>query len=104
MRVSEAGAGWFANPLGGGRRSWEFHIVSEGACLFHGQVTNAGSRYPEDYCEYFDNSPHTLTVMNFSGEPQPWRPGDGWELALSSVPAATDGTLAPFAALILKRR
>ena len=47
MPANAAGRGSFGNPAGGGRRWLEFRIVFESAGLFHGQVTNAGSRCPE---------------------------------------------------------
>jgi hypothetical protein len=47
MPASEAGPVSFGSPPGGGRRWLEFGLVFESARLFHGQVTNAGSRCPE---------------------------------------------------------
>jgi maltooligosyltrehalose trehalohydrolase len=47
---------------------------------------------------------HTLTALNFSTGVQPFDPGSGWEVVLSSVPNSSAGVLQPFAAQVLKRR
>lgn len=47
---------------------------------------------------------HTLAVLNFSGDAQPFDAGVGWVPRLSSVQPGATGVLQPFAALILKRR
>ena len=48
-------------------------------------------------------TPHTLTVLNFSGSPQKYTPPAGWQPLLATVEARDDGLLAPFAAQVLQR-
>jgi len=48
-------------------------------------------------------TPHTLTVLNFSGQPQKFIPPAGWQPLLATVAARADGLLAPFAAWVLQR-
>jgi maltooligosyltrehalose trehalohydrolase len=48
-------------------------------------------------------TPHTLTVMNFSDHPLAWRPPPGWQLHCASVPDTAAGTLAAYGAVVLRR-
>ncbi len=48
-------------------------------------------------------APHTLTVMNFSGQQQALPASPGWVPFLSSVESSADGLLEPYGAAILKR-
>ena len=45
----------------------------------------------------------TLTVLNFSDVPRDPAPGAGWTLALSSMPLATPGLVAPYGAAVYQR-
>lgn len=48
-------------------------------------------------------TPHTLTVMNFSSRPLAWQPPAGWQVDCRSVPEAAAGTLAGHGAVVLRR-
>ena len=49
-------------------------------------------------------TPHTLTVMNFSGDAHTWQTPPDWTPLLRSFAPCGDGVLPAFGALILKRR
>ena len=47
---------------------------------------------------------HTLTVLNFSDEAQPWQADAGWTLRLASAPAPAPDRLAAHGARVYERR
>ncbi len=48
-------------------------------------------------------TPHTLTVMNFSDKPLAYQPPPGWAVHGLSVPDAPAGTLAAYGAAVMRR-
>jgi maltooligosyltrehalose trehalohydrolase len=48
-------------------------------------------------------TPHTLTVMNFSDRPVAWQAPAGWQPHCQSVPDIPAGTLAAYGAAVLRR-
>ena len=49
-------------------------------------------------------TPHTLTLMNFSDRSHAWQPTPEWAPLLRSFTPAGDGVLSAFGALILRRQ
>ena len=48
-------------------------------------------------------TPHTLTLLNFSDRPLAWQPPPGWRVYCLSVPDTPAGTLAAYGAVVMQR-